>query len=296
MTNKPLIKKGFIGSHCFSGAKAGMLLAALAFTCVNFWGSSHSSLWRVPFLISGLFVIIGYYIKRPLSESRAFIKLQLQQNTSRAPLRDALVNHKTQLLLAFGLCAGAACSIYQMYICISGYLVDTLYYTESSAAHIVDFGLVFLVVFISVAGFISDIIGRRVVVLCGSIGLVVLAYPIYYLYGRHDLVLIYSGEFLLSVVSGCVIGPLPALLVALFPVGVRYSAISLSYNFSFLLFGGLVPFAGLLLMRVTHDVISPYWFLVFSGGVSFVSVFLWVVVDGLTQNPSEAPDLKPLVN
>jgi MFS transporter, MHS family, proline/betaine transporter len=52
-------------------------------------------------------------------------------------------------------------------------------------------------------------------------------------------------------------GPLPAILREMFPTNVRFTALSISYGFAVMIFGGFAPFIGAFLVNVTGNPISP---------------------------------------
>ena len=50
--------------------------------------------WRLPFLISLVFVAISYYIRVRLEESPVFTAMREQGKLSRAPIRDSCFGHR----------------------------------------------------------------------------------------------------------------------------------------------------------------------------------------------------------
>src|SRR5699024_2429001 len=56
--------------------------------------------WRIPFLSSVVLILIGYLIRRAVSESPVFTEMQERRKESSAPLGELLRNHKRPVILA----------------------------------------------------------------------------------------------------------------------------------------------------------------------------------------------------
>jgi MHS family proline/betaine transporter-like MFS transporter len=69
------------------------------------------------------------------------------------------------------------------------------------------------------------------------------------------------SQALLAIVAAGYLGGLPALLTELFPVRSRSTGVSLSYNLSVALFGGLAPFTITWLIALTHSRAAPGYYL-----------------------------------
>jgi MHS family proline/betaine transporter-like MFS transporter len=68
------------------------------------------------------------------------------------------------------------------------------------------------------------------------------------------------------------IGPAPAAMAELFPVGVRSSGIGVAYNFSVTVFGGFAPLIATGLVARTGNPLSPSWYVMFSCGLSLLAL------------------------
>jgi hypothetical protein len=81
--------------------------------------------------------------------------------------------------------------------------------------------------------------------------------------------------FLLILYVTMVYGPIAAFLVELFPTKIRYSSMSLPYHIGNGVFGGLVPFIGLLLTTTyTADPLVGLWYPI---GIAALSLFIGTV-------------------
>jgi MHS family proline/betaine transporter-like MFS transporter len=70
------------------------------------------------------------------------------------------------------------------------------------------------------------------------------------------------GWVLFAVVLGVFLGPVPIVLVELFPIEVRYTGMSLAYNFTAAFFGGTTPMVATWLIQQTGDTTSPAFYVV----------------------------------
>ena len=99
-------------------ALAGLLLSLAVITAVRAampagefadWG------WRVPFLLSGVLLVISLWIRIRLQESPVFRRMKAEQSLSRAPLSEAFLhgpNAKLMLVALFGAVVGQAVTFY----------------------------------------------------------------------------------------------------------------------------------------------------------------------------------------
>src|SRR5690606_31013676 len=70
-----------------------------------------------------------------------------------------------------------------------------------------------------------------------------------------------ASQAALALIAGGYLGGLPAFLTELFPVRSRSTGVSLSYNLSVALFGGLAPFTITWLIASTGTQIAPGYYL-----------------------------------
>jgi len=106
----------------------------------------------------------------------------------------------------------------------------------------------------------SDKIGRRPFIVCGSIGLLVLAIPAFMLINSGKIGLIFAGLLILAVVLSFFIGVMASTLPAMFPTHIRYSALASAFNVSVLV-AGLTPTAVAWLVESTNNLYMPAYYL-----------------------------------
>lgn len=180
----PAHRRGFATSAVAITMAGGLVLAilvvlacelALGKTTFEAWG------WRIPFLLSAVLMLVSVYIRLRLQESPVFLAMKRAGGGSRTPLREAFgrwEHLRAVLLVLFGAAAGQSVAIatgtYPIYLLMLNLKIDPflLHYT------ILGYSLIFVAAMI-LAGWLSDRIGRKPVVLAGFVGTALAAYPMF---------------------------------------------------------------------------------------------------------------------
>ncbi|KQQ56149.1 MFS transporter [Pseudomonas sp. Leaf127] len=253
--NAPPGKAGFYASFSQLGVSGGFVLSAGAFYLVQLlpqdsfmsWG------WRIPFLASVLIFGVGLYIRHRLPESRAFNE-QKTSATQHLPVMQVLREHPKAVLQAMGLRLAENGGAYiflsfsMAYAKFSGLSTQIVLMGVMLAMVLEAFSILFW-------GWLSDIVGRRAVYAFGSLSLVALAFPFFWLFDTHDPLLVYLALVLgLPVSHGAMIGTQPALMAELFPTHVRYTGLALGHEIASIFAGGFAPLIATALFATVHAV------------------------------------------
>jgi MFS family permease len=251
--------------------------------------------WRIPFLLSGVLVVVSYFIRKNMAESPLFAQLKADGQVAKNPLRESFAkkeNLRLVLLILFGLTAGQGCVYYTAHFYASVFLGTILKVDFVQVNQIMIVALVLASPFSVGFGALSDRIGRKWLMMAGLMLFVVFAFPIYQqisdtvaagkLPGSPALLTDASRNYLMLLVFVqvffvmMVYGPIAAFLVESFPTHIRYTALSLPYHIGNGIFGGLTPFIATSLIASTGNPFSGLWYPVIVGGVSVVvgSLFL----------------------
>nr|WP_281282649.1 MFS transporter [Nonomuraea terrae] len=129
-----------------------------------------------------------------------------------------------------------------------------------------------LAVLLPFSGRLGDRIGRRPVILVGTIGMVLLAVPGYLLAGQGSLGAAIAGQLLMVVPLSGISAVLGPAMCELFPTSVRYSGSALGYNVAYALFGGTAPFVAQFLITQAGTPIAPAFYMVIFGLVCLIAV------------------------
>ena len=201
--------------------------------------------WRIPFLLSGLLVILAIYIRLSLKETPLYTKIKEAKQLSKSPITDALHEGGWQriLLVLIGMTAGQAVVWYTGQFYAYVFLQTELLIPVTTSAIIVGTGLILGTPLFWVFGRLSDRIGRKPIILGGCLLAALTYIPIYRAMTsfRDNYVALVVLVFIQMVYVTMVYGPIAAYLVELFPGNVRYTSLSIPYHLGNGWFGGGVP-------------------------------------------------------
>jgi MFS family permease len=244
--NAPPGRAGFYAAWSQLGVSGGFVLSAAAFYLVQMlpqedfmsWG------WRIPFLASILIFGVGMYIRRSLPESREFEEeVKRRPKVEHPPALEVLRKHPKEVLQAMGLRLAENGGAYIFLAFVMAYAKFTGLSTQIVLGGVMVAMIVeaFTILF---WGWLSDRIGRRTVYAIGSVSLIVLAFPFFWMMDTHATGWVYGGLLLgLAFSHGAMIGTQPALMGELFPAHVRYSGLALGHEIASIFSGGLAPLA-----------------------------------------------------
>lgn len=248
--NAPASRRGFYTALSQMGVSGGFVLSAFAFWLVQKLPESDfmSWGWRVPFLLSIVIFLVGVYIRKNIRESKAFTQAKPQEKHEKIPLLVLVREHPKALLQAIALRLpenGAS------YIFFTFSVVYAKHIGISTGDIISAVTLAMLVEFFSILfwGALSDRIGLKPVYYIGVIGLLVMAFPFFWLLSTGSYGAIMLAMFLgLPFCHGAMIGTQPCIMSDLFPVRVRYSGLALGHEVGSIFSGGLGPMLAVALL------------------------------------------------
>jgi MHS family proline/betaine transporter-like MFS transporter len=130
-------------------------------------------------------------------------------------------------------------------------------------------GLLVLVVFAPLAGWWSDRIGRKPLLLACCVALALLSYPLFQLMlAQPTLATVMTVQVLFGLIIAAFSGPGPAAIAEIFPTHTRSTWMSAGYSLSVAVFGGFAPFVATWLIARTGSPLSPTWYVIAAAMVS----------------------------
>ncbi|MGA3005383.1 MAG: MFS transporter [Acetobacteraceae bacterium] len=272
----PPNKRGLTGSwQQFStqiGALTGSLSAALLASSLSnddfyAWG------WRIPFLCGFLLGPIGYYLRKKVAETPAFERAVETRTVERAPLRVAVQEYGSRMIQAFGLSIIGCIAGFVFTVYLVSYSINTLHLPPGAALSCaVAYGIV-VVVLTPLVGAFTDRVGRRPLILASALLNLVFDYPLFLLAIRGGtFASLLAAMVCVAVFQALYTGTIPSILAEMFPTRVRYTALSLSYGFAVVLFGGFAPLISTWLVDVTGNPYAPAFYVMTGGALSAIAI------------------------
>jgi|TARA_B110000967_G_C18812125_1_gene524194 MHS family proline/betaine transporter-like MFS transporter len=277
----PQNKRAFYGSFSGVGATLGILLGSgigayitsvLTESQLENWG------WRIPFLLGISIGILGFIIRRGLPEN----PISDTPKKSKTPLKELFQSQRKQIFQGFGLNIMSAVCFYLIFVYMTTWLVNQVHETESVALDINSISLVIILICAPLFALLSDKIGRKPMLIIGSLLMVIFAYPLVGLMDHDNFTYILIGQCLFALILSIYISAIPAFLAELFPSKIRASATSISYNIPYAIFGGTAPMVSVWLISVTDNPEAIAYYLM------AVSLLSFIVALGVTETGGKA--------
>jgi MFS transporter, MHS family, proline/betaine transporter len=240
-------RRGWMGSWGPFGASAGILLGSLSGWLINLSLTPEQVLawgWRVPFAVGLLVALGGLWVRAHYVEKKPI------QQAAKAPLKEAFSAHWRTIVLLVFLTAGISIGFYTTFVYSATWLQQVAGVSGTTALGINTIAMSILLVVSPLSGWLSDRYGRRPLLVTGSLGMALLAYPLMLLMKTGTPAAILAGQGGLAMLLGLYGGTLPAAMAELTPWRVRCTVLSVGYNVGLALLGGTTPLvAGWLVAR-----------------------------------------------
>jgi metabolite-proton symporter len=216
--------------------------------------------WRVAFLLSGVLVLVGLWIRLSIQESPLFQKVEDRDTKAQAPIVEVLRRYPRRVLLALGARVGVDVAFYSFVLFITTYVTTYLDLPDSYALNATLIAASVQVVLIPAFGHLSDRIGRRPVYLFGAIGAAGWIFAFFALLDTGRFVLITLAAVVALAFHAAMYGPQASFIAEMFPTEVRYSGASMGYQLAGILGGALAPVVSVWLLDRydTSLVVSAY--------------------------------------
>ena len=234
--------------------------------------------WRVPFWISLILLLVAFKARMALEETPIYLQLSKTEGQSKNPLRDNLRDPETRkrmFLLFFCISAGGAVLFFCVQVYTSVFLKTSVKLPSQLVDQLSVYATIALLPLTVFAGWLSDKIGRKPVVVSGLILGATLILPAFYLLQSNSgsITLIAGILVGLSAILALVVGPQTALLAELFPAKTRNSAATLPHNLAAGWIGGLLPLIVTWLNQYWESSIAGLWYpTIFLAGGAIVAV------------------------
>lgn len=285
--------RGFKTSFLQLMGPLGILVSTLQIALLQHWLSAEefqSWGWRVPFWISFLLLMIAFQIRRSLEETPIFLEMTKKVKKNESQLINNFKDpeiRKRMFLLFFCISSSGAILFFCVQVYTAIFLKTSVKLNPALVDQLSIFATMILFPLTIFAGWLSDQIGRKPVVLSGMILGVIFIHPAFRLLDTLGTSYIESGAYstllgmcivlmILSLSLGLVVGPQTALLAELFPAKNRNSAATLPHNLAAGWIGGLLPLIVTWLNQVWGNSLTGLWYPALFLGAAGVIAFLYL--------------------
>ena len=239
----PAGHRGYALGFLQAGLTFGYLIGALTATFLAQAFTPEQILdyaWRYPFLLGGVFGVIGVWLRRWLSETPVFMAMQARREASgELPLRTVLREHRLAVLPAMILTCVLTSAVVVFVVITPTMMQKTFGMTASHTFALSALGIVFLNIGCVLAGLLVDRIGAWRTVMLYSL---LLPLGIGVLYSSLILGSDWIGlAYAVAGLASGVVGAVPSVMVSLFPARIRVSGISFTYNIAYAAWASITP-------------------------------------------------------
>ena len=259
----PTSKRGLFGASPQIGVPLGLLLASGMMALMALIAPGDAFLewgWRVPFLLSVVLILIGYYVRRKVEESPVFTELAERKEVTRMPIVQLFRKHLLLVIIAAFVFAGNNAV---GYMTTGGYIQNyatnpdgPLGFERGPVLLAVAGSAVFWLLSTLFAGWVCDYIGRRKTYVIGWLMQLVGVFTLFPLVNSGSIGLLFCGLAILTIGLGFTYGPQAALYSELFPASIRFSGVSISYAIGAILGGAFAPTIAAALVAATGTTMS----------------------------------------
>ncbi|MER5390313.1 MFS transporter [Saccharopolyspora sp. NPDC002686] len=266
----PERSRGLYGSFVALGSPIGTILANIAFALVLFlpdedvrdWG------WRLPFLVGGLVLAVGLWVRRGVAESPVFQKMVADEShdgRSRQPLRDVIKTHWRLILQTAGINIGLTATTFTLVTFMLSYATagapEGLGLPRQEIVNGSLLGLACHAILNLVSAWLSDRIGRKPVMLAGVLLSLAAALTMFPIASGGTVAAVNTAVVLGFSATGVLFGPLYTTFAEAYPREKRQSGVGIGYHLGAVLGGGITPMIANRIIAGTGDPLNVGYYL-----------------------------------
>jgi MFS family permease len=247
--NVPDGERGYYTSYVQITATLGLFLSMVVILVVeNRLGDAEFKAWgwRLPFVFSMFLLAIAGWLRTRLPESPLWEWLRREHRLSREPLVDAARNWKRLVVALVAATAGQGAIWYTAQFVSNTFMTKMLGIPALTATVMMAVALLCGMPFFVIFGSLSDVIGRKKLMVAGNLLAAVLFFPIYramqLVSSPLNPVLMTALILAQVLLVTMTYGPIAAYLVESFPARSRYISLSIPYHLGNGIFGGLTGY------------------------------------------------------
>ncbi|MER7011988.1 MFS transporter [Saccharopolyspora sp. NPDC000359] len=239
----PKGRASFFAMLVQQGSPAGAVLATLVFLAAGSLDDAAFAAWgwRVPFLLSGLLVVVGLVIRMKVEESGEFERVKDSGDVVRLPIAEVLRTAWRSVLLGIGASIMGISAAYFTNTFVLSWTTNELGMDRQTMLYVLLGTSVVQFAWQPLAALISERVGETRFMVCSLLVQVAVAVPMFLLISTAQPGLVFLGIAMAVIAGSGYYAVLAGFLARAFSSRVRYTGISLSYQLCSTLIGGTTP-------------------------------------------------------
>lgn len=265
----PVRWRGFFTSFSGMGATGGILLGSAVGAATASVMSQEALVswgWRVPFLL-GIVLGVSTLVLRQGTQESAEPAGDLRE----APLVQAFLTDGANIARSIALNAMLGVGFYLLFVYLTTYMQEVDHLNSSAALRINTLSMIVLVVLFPVFAALSDVVGRKIVMVGSLAALMLATWPLFRMLDGGTPNQVLTAQVLFAALMAAYMGPMPGVLVEMFKARTRCSAMSVGYNIALGLAGGTVPMIAVYLVNRLQDDMGPAIYMIVVAGISLIA-------------------------
>lgn len=260
----PSATRGLVSSSAAAGVTLGFILGSgCAWVIYRLLTDQQVADfgWRIPFIGSVLFLVLGVLLRRGLQETAQ----GLQAAAQRPALLPSLLADWRPMLQTFGIVAMTNAAYYLSFTYTfnerkKGPDADDFLFANTLTLFAVLFAKPF-------GGWLSDYVGRRRLMIILTVSTMLLIVPALRLMLTGSPLQFAIGQILMAVPLGMALGLQGAMVVEIFPLRTRVTSMSFAYSITLALAGGTAPLVSAWLAQWLDQPLAPAWYIMGYGAI-----------------------------
>ncbi|WP_250866368.1 MFS transporter [Caballeronia sp. INSB1] len=273
--NRRGIAASVISATAAFGVAAGSLVvfaisSKLDAQAFDAWG------WRIPFVLAVPVGLVGLYMRLKLEDTPVFeeIKARSAGGVARTPFLASLNEDIRMIGIAFLFASITGLGFYYFVTYMVNYLPVTGHLGRTESVMVSGASLVLYGLFCPLAGWLSDVIGRRKTFLIGIFGHMAFGLPVFFMLSSGSLLIAFAGLVIFASFQALINVMNTVVVVELFPPRTRMTSGALALNLGAGPVAGTGPLIAAALVASTGIAVSPAFYLCAIALIAFVVLYL----------------------
>jgi metabolite-proton symporter len=241
--NAPPQRRAWYGMFPQLGAPIGFFFSGGVFLLLTRFMTDEQFFrfgWRLPFLASGVLVLLGLYVRLSITETPVFAEAIKRGEQVKVPMVVVFRDHTRTLIAGILVSLATFVLFYLMTVFALSWGTTVLGYSRGTFLLMQLFDILFFALFIPVSAMLAERGRRRTMIW------ITVAIALFGLVMAKMFVAGTTGAFITMAVGlslmGLTYGPLGTVISELFPTSVRYTGSSLAFNFAGIVGASLAPY------------------------------------------------------